>query len=59
MKKIKGRMCLWRISGRSDNQRGIASQVVKNGARPRSARYGEVLAAAGANYVSGAGHRGC
>jgi len=37
MKKIKGRMCSWRISGRSDSQRGIASQVVKNGARPRSA----------------------
>ena len=37
MKKMKGRMCSRRISGRSDSQRGIASQVVKNGARPRSA----------------------
>ena len=37
MKKMKGRMCSRRISGRSDSQRGIASQVVKNGARPRRA----------------------
>ena len=37
MKKMKGRMCSRRISMRSDSQRGIASQVMKNGARPKSA----------------------
>jgi len=37
MKKMKGRMCSQRISRRRDGQRGITSQVVKNGARPRSA----------------------